>query len=241
MCGIAGFSLSPKERLDARALSTALLTEIQSRGRDATGAAWTDRAAKKVRVSKAPIPAYAFTASRLARMEADTLTAVLHTRFATKGTPKNNGNNHPIMSPPIVGVHNGIITNDDDLFTVIERDRKAQVDSEAAFALLAESEDDPTYTLGDLQGRVALAWLDTRNADRLHLARVEGSPLAVAQTKRGSLVFASTGHLLTAALKRCGMTAHWMDEVDEYTYLNAQFGRLDEYLPVFTPAESLTA
>lgn len=241
MCGIAGFSLNPKERLDARALSAALLTEIQVRGRDATGAAWTDRAAKKVRVSKAPIPAPAFTASRLTRMDPDTLTAVLHTRYATKGTPKNNGNNHPIMCKPIVGVHNGIITNDDDLFTVLERDRQAQVDSEAAFALLADADDEPTHVLGDLQGRVALAWLDTRNADRLHLARVEGSPLAVAQTKRGSLVFASTATLLRGALNRLGRTAHWMDEVDEYTYLNATFGRLDEYLPVFTPVEALTA
>lgn len=240
MCGIAGFSLNPKERLDARALATALLTEIKVRGRDATGAAWTDRDAKKVRVSKAPVPADAFTATRLMRMDPGTLTAVLHTRYATKGSPKNNGNNHPIMCKPIVGVHNGMIRNDDDLFTVIQRERQAQVDSEAAFALLAESEDDPVYTLGDLEGTVALAWLDTRNADRLHLARVEGSPLAVAQTKKGSLVFASTPGLLRAALNRVSLTSTWMDSVDEYTYLNAQFGRLNEYLPVFAPADTLT-
>lgn len=241
MCGIAGFSLTGKEKIDPRPLAEALLLEIQSRGRDATGMAWTDRKASRIRVRKGAMPAGRFVAKSLKALPAQTTTAVLHTRYATQGSPQDNGNNHPILRDPIVGVHNGHIVNDGDLFAQLREQRLAEVDSEAAFALLAGTTDRPEEVLGRLEGRAALAWLDRRNADRLHLARVTGSPLAVAQTKGGSLIFASTRMNLQAALLRAGIKAAWQDELDEGTYLTAQFGRVCDYLPVSMPDPELLA
>jgi glucosamine 6-phosphate synthetase-like amidotransferase/phosphosugar isomerase protein len=61
-----------------------------------------------------------------------------HCRLKTKGTELNNVNNHPIVRERVVGVHNGVISNDDMLFTGHEKEfgRNGRVDSEIIFALI---------------------------------------------------------------------------------------------------------
>ena len=173
MCGIAGFCLSREEHVNAKKLSMSLLNQIVARGEDATGASWvqSDKASKKatIAVSKAPVPAYNFE-QYLSQMPTGVRRAILHTRWATKGTPENNLNNHPIVSGKIVGVHNGVIGNDDNVFRYLKEARQAQVDSEAIFALLNRTKYSPSDVLKSLSGRVAIAWLDARDKRDLHLA-----------------------------------------------------------------------
>jgi len=61
-----------------------------------------------------------------------------HCRLKTKGTELNNVNNHPIIRDNIVGVHNGMISNDDYLFDHYSDKfkRNGKVDSEIIFALI---------------------------------------------------------------------------------------------------------
>jgi len=61
-----------------------------------------------------------------------------HTRQQTKGTYLKNENNHPIVANKTIGVHNGIIFNDDILFTAYddEIEREGTVDSEIIFRLI---------------------------------------------------------------------------------------------------------
>ena len=61
-----------------------------------------------------------------------------HTRFETKGTFANNFNNHPIWSGKVIGVHNGHINNDEELWKSTGKvgARKGKVDSEIIFHLL---------------------------------------------------------------------------------------------------------
>jgi len=61
-----------------------------------------------------------------------------HTRAQTKGSPKFNENNHPIIANKTIGVHNGIIDNDDLLFAKYKNsiEREGQVDSEIIFKLI---------------------------------------------------------------------------------------------------------
>jgi glucosamine 6-phosphate synthetase-like amidotransferase/phosphosugar isomerase protein len=61
-----------------------------------------------------------------------------HCRLKTKGTELDNRNNHPIICNKIVGVHNGCISNDDDLFRIYAKmfGRNGEVDSEIIFALI---------------------------------------------------------------------------------------------------------
>ena len=232
MCGIAGFCLAQGEQIDSRKLANSLLIQIQSRGRDATGAAWVNKSDPKTKkttisISKAPVPADRF-GGYLEQMGRGTRRAILHTRWATKGSPQNNLNNHPIVSGKIVGVHNGVLTNDDAVFDYFGEQRKAQVDSEAAFALLNRTIHTPQEVLRSLQGRAALAWLDARDKRDLHLARCNESPLAIAQTAMGSLVFASTMPLLVDACEDARLELTWAENIQPYTYLRIRNGEILE-------------
>lgn len=57
-----------------------------------------------------------------------------HTRAATGSTPANNRNNHPFISGEVVGVHNGILSNDRELAKKLNLDLKGECDSEVIFA-----------------------------------------------------------------------------------------------------------
>ena len=141
---------------------------------------------------------------------------ILHTRFTTQGSETNNLNNHPVRVGPVVGVHNGMISNDDQLFRLmgVQDKRQGQVDTEAIFASifygpqLGETGafrrlpgcEGPADALSEVRGSAAVAWLDERDeAGVLHLARTRTSPLAWAQTAGGSLIFASTADVVGEA------------------------------------------
>ena len=235
MCGIAGFSVASNHNIDARMLSKHLLNEIVMRGQDATGMAWTDRDGK-VWYSKIDTSAPTFIRTHLDELDADAKTVILHTRYATKGDPAIEGNNHPIVRPGIVGVHNGVIPNDDEVFDMLNTDRLAQVDSEAAFALISESGMHPTEALTLLDGRVALGWINTNESDTLHVARWQGSPLAVGQSRLGTFVFASTLSMLAKAGSKAGLKFTMIQDVPEGWYLRVRNGVIHDRLPIGAPA-----
>jgi glucosamine 6-phosphate synthetase-like amidotransferase/phosphosugar isomerase protein len=118
---------------------------------------------------------------------------LVHVRDYTKGHPRIEANNHPIRHGAVVGVHNGIIFNDDELMASHGFDRaepQMTVDSEAIFAL-AELSGGAAEALGELRGSMATAWLDERRPGTIFLARGVGRPLWVG-TGREETFFAST-------------------------------------------------
>lgn len=234
MCGIAGYNLSPNDSLDATRLARGLLLAIEHRGRHATGAAWCDEAGK-VWYDKDGVSATAYV-PRLA-LSPLALSAVLHTRFATQGSPSDNGNNHPIALPGITGTHNGCLDNDGAIFDLLGVEREAEVDSEAIFALLAYGSDLPTpgEALELVEGDAAVAWIETARPRTLHLARLTGRPLAIGRTAGGSLVYASTPDCLVEGCKAAGVTLNEVREVAEGTYLRVLRGEV-KTVERFTPA-----
>ena len=249
MCGISGFSLNPSDPTitNARLLAGTLLLGIEHRGRDATGACWFDPYDKPF-VQKHAVTATAFV--RNLSMWKRTTDAILHTRAWTQGSPTNNDNNHPIITGPVIGVHNGGIWNDYELFKEMsDVNRIADVDSEAAFAAIAYgigrlnngSADRLSDLLESIQGSAALAWYDSDDDNRtLHLARLNSSPLVVAQNQHGSFFFASTKQAIVDALARTnGSDIVFLEELKEGTYIAVREGRIIA-CETFTPASYTT-
>lgn len=208
------------------------------------------------------MPAYRFIKETLS-VARKTPLCILHTRAATQGHESNNHNNHPIVvRNQIIGVHNGMVYNDSNIFRDlgIEDRRIAEVDSEAIFAALAyggekyvsdaivnaertriKDYERPIHALAEIEGSASVAWMDVEDRDVLHLSRIWTSPLVWAQTTTGSLVFASTWAALGDVEKAFpSLTFEHFEEAKEGEYLRVRQGRIEEY-ETFTPASFYSA
>lgn len=158
ICGIAGFSLNPNATVDATVLSAALALSIESRGGHATGIAHYHPHQKAVLVTKDGVTAYEFIDRIMESVDPKCRAAIIHTRFGTKGSSDVNENNHPIVLPGIVGVHNGIITNDEEVTKKLELDRVAEVDSEVLFHIIRDQ--GVRHVAEHVHGDAAVAWMN---------------------------------------------------------------------------------
>jgi glucosamine 6-phosphate synthetase-like amidotransferase/phosphosugar isomerase protein len=194
MCGIAGYSLSPDSPVGRTLAAQALLAGIAERGADAVGYA-SRGAGEDISVTKLRGGASALL-DEIA-VPQDAVHTLIHVRDYTKGRPEITANNHPIRHGAIVGIHNGLIENDDELldrYGIERQEPDMTVDSEAIFAVMELRQNDPRG-LAELRGAMATAWLDEREPERLYLARGVARPLWLGVT-RGALFFASTQRAL---------------------------------------------
>src|ERR1051325_6846715 len=169
MCGIAGYSLSSRSDLDRTLAAQSLLAGIAERGADAVGYAHRGPADRYATVVKQRTPARQLLERIGGPDSAPEL--LVHGRDYTKGHPSIAANNHPVRHGPVVGIHNGIILNDDDLlapFSCARSEPRMTVDSEAIFAIAAHSRNDPR-ALERLRGAMATAWVDEREPTLLYL------------------------------------------------------------------------
>src|SRR5919202_5065747 len=203
MCGIAGYSVSGKSGVDRTLAAQILLAAISERGSDASGYAFrgpgVPLAIHKQRTAASEL-------LELVGLPDGATQVLLHVRDHTKGHPSLAANNHPIRHGAMVGVHNGIIANDDELFArhAIGRDEPGMtVDSEIIFALAERSRGRTAEALEQLVGSMATAWLDETRPELL-LARGMGRPLWIG-TMDGALFFASTRHALELVERYCGL------------------------------------
>jgi glucosamine 6-phosphate synthetase-like amidotransferase/phosphosugar isomerase protein len=191
MCGIAGYSLSQSSSVDRTLAAQALLAAIAERGADAVGYAF--RGADETR---AAVHKQRSGASKLlddVSVPAGATQLLVHVRDYTKGHPSIAANNHPVRHESVVGIHNGIIFNDDELLDGHEcarREDGMSVDSEAIFALAAHAGGDPR-ALESLRGSMAAAWMDERRPNVVTIVRGVGRPLWIG-TARDETFFAST-------------------------------------------------
>lgn len=158
ICGLAGFSLNPNATVDATVLSAALALSIESRGGHATGIAHYHPHQKAVLVTKDGVTAYEFIDQIMESVDPKCRAAIIHTRFGTKGSSDVNENNHPIVLPGIVGVHNGIVSNDDEVTEKLELDRVAEVDSEVLFHIIRDQ--GVRHVAEHVHGDAAVAWMN---------------------------------------------------------------------------------
>lgn len=216
---------------------------IEHRGQHATGFGW-QRADGATMYWKHP--GKATQVARKAGMKGNITSAIGHTRFATQGKPEITGpasNNHPLVEPGIVLVHNGVVSNDADIFDKMPKEWKRvnEVDSQAIACLLAYPEvfgyDDGVSALeGELVADYALAWLRVDDPGALHLAVGAGRPMHIGQTRRGDLVMASEDRCLDDIERWSGLAIGHRSKVPDGTYMRVFDGDITE-LRSFTPKE----
>ena len=197
MCGIAGYSLSPDSPVERTLAAQALLAGISERGADAVGYAYRSGAGV-VEVAKLRGGASALLDE--IEVPGTASEALIHTRDFTKGHPDIDANNHPIRHGSVVGVHNGVISNDDDVlarYGILRWEPEMTVDSEAIFALMEHRRHKPK-ALRELHGTMAAAWLDERHSGTLFLARGISRPLWIGR-RETEVFFASTRRALRIA------------------------------------------
>jgi glucosamine 6-phosphate synthetase-like amidotransferase/phosphosugar isomerase protein len=225
MCGIAGYSLSDSSSVDRTLAAQALLAGIAERGADAAGYAFRGAGAG-VTVVKQRCGASELLDA--VHVPAGTNEVLVHVRDYTKGHPTIEANNHPIRHGSVVGIHNGIIENDEELFARHGWARAhpaMTVDSEAIFALAEDRRHDPA-ALEELYGAMAAAWLDERQPAQVFLARGVGRPLWVGTGSREAF-FASTRAGLEVVERTLCMTLK-KQEVSEGRLVQLEAGRLGE-------------
>jgi len=190
---------------------------IERRGRHATGYAYIDDGATEL--VKADISARDFV--KVAPMFTDEFTVrpraiLLHTRYATQGSPSINQNNHPIHSKVsgLTLIHNGWLTNEAKILSKYNLTKDAAVDSETVLRLIEffiEKKKKRIITairlaMKELRGVFACALISAKYPDTVWLWR-SGNPLHTYSCETtGAFVFASTFDLLYQAIDGADMT-----------------------------------
>ena len=237
MCGIYG--VIPLKGMSVRkAVLRQVLKNLarcsQARGTHATGYAFTS--SQGVEVFKHNVSAETFftldnykSVVRTGFNQKNLFSVIGHTRHQTKGSHTNTNNNHPILTGDIVGVHNGMIHNDDEIFRQLDEKsegeikRIAQVDSEAIFALInyyAKNHKFPEKVTGskmighvsnptsraiaragsELTGSFACACVDAENPSAVWLFRGNGPINVKHYKKEGLVLFASVENYITKSV-----------------------------------------
>ncbi|MBL8858972.1 MAG: hypothetical protein JNL28_10735 [Planctomycetes bacterium] len=132
-----------------------------------------------------------------------------HTRLVTNGFQSNEDNNQPVIANGTVGIHNGIIVNDADLWSKFgPSKRKSDVDTEVLVNILRKHFDDK----GDLTWATQQAYKEIKGAasiafvfdklDDLLLATNTGSLHYIADEQRTFFAFASERFILASLCDR---------------------------------------
>lgn len=217
MCGLFGY-YSLKDNVPERGEISTLAITSSIRGTDAVGVAHGEVIAKKSR------PAVEAIESILPDVFEKYLMG--HTRAATKGSKEIPHNNHPIKVPcqfgNIIFAHNGVIDNDDELFSKYGLPRTGQVDSEIIGRLIAhflkgDSIDSMIEAIAEtskkLRGSLAVTVYTSWIENTLFLFR-RRNPLCIAMDPTRYIVFyASTDDIIEKSFKQ-NMNS-WFEEEQE--------------------------
>ena len=223
MCGIFGIANYSEKKLsilreeDLSKLTINLLEESEIRGTDASGICiLSDNSIGifKDKVKGSKIKDFSGFKSLLEKisMGKEFRSLIGHTRAQTKGSPKFNENNHPIVANKTIGVHNGIIGNDDSLFNKYKNkiEREGEVDSEIIFRLIdmyiADGEsiiDAVKKTSKEISGSYACAFINLDCPNYLTIFKGLAYPtlhIYIYDIEK-VIIFASSSLILDSAIK----------------------------------------
>ncbi len=227
MCGIFGVFAKSTSQYDSEVLSPVLkrlAVLSESRGKESSGFSFWNERQKEIQVLRAPIAVsemlqdQKFTnilSQNLLKNEsllngngngnghhAHPFAVIGHSRLVTNGTQLEDQNNQPVIKGGVVGVHNGIIVNVNQLWEKYpELDRTSEVDTEVMLAIFRYYLEKTNSlkaaalkTFQDVFGTVATA-LVFEDLHKALIATNNGS-LYILTNDKDILIFASEKYIL---------------------------------------------
>ena len=229
MCGIFGLIVDRDAGYESAFIGKSLTTLAllsESRGKDSSGLVFRNESETELHVLKGAVPIsyllkrkeVGHQIDRMSRLthnggsvgQKSAFAVMGHSRLVTNGSQISDANNQPVIKDGVIGIHNGIIVNENELWSRYpEIRREYEIDTEVMLALtrkyLRDDWDVATAvskTIKEIFGTVAAAFfVDDRNA--FTLATNNGS-LYVLTDERGLFAFASEEYFL----KKLSETMH---------------------------------
>jgi glucosamine--fructose-6-phosphate aminotransferase (isomerizing) len=156
MCGIFGLIAHRGSEYDPSFIRKALTTLArlsESRGKDSSGLVFRNESEKELQILKGAVPLSYLFKRREVKHQLDSLVhsnsrgpktapqstfAVMgHSRLVTNGSQLRDENNQPVVKDGIIGIHNGIIVNENEIWSAHpEMKRAYEIDTEVMLALV---------------------------------------------------------------------------------------------------------
>ena len=231
MCGIFGVitnreSALKKSDLDHMVNKLFILSE--ARGKESAGIAIKNKASNRITVLKKSIAASQLIASDEYKnfyndslkglfdkngLLSDSFALIAHARLVTNGTQENNNNNQPCIKDGAVAVHNGIITNVDELWNNHpELNRKYEVDTEVLLSLIRnrlettkELNSSVQNGFSQIEGTASMAILQD-DINKVVIATNNGSLYYAFNQQKNLIVFASEQFILKTLIADLNLT-----------------------------------
>ena len=251
MCGIFGV-ISKKEAKYSKSFIEKSLTSLakfsESRGKDTSGLCVFDQKDNKLIINKGNTHTTELFKKKNVKDSlkylhtSDTKFAFGHSRLVTNGTQLNANNNQPILKDGVIGIHNGIITNEDELWGVNpDINREYEIDTEVLLALIRKElnltnniEASVAKSISSIEGTASVA-LMFDDYDKFVLATNNGS-LYILQAE-DIIFFASERAMMNSFIKKCNLKSIVPDfkvfqlsyntifsvDIDSFTLLNTNF------------------
>lgn len=224
MCGIASVIINKKDnhKTGKRVFKT-LMIGNEARGKDSTGVLTINRSNKTFSLFKSTVKSSEFmNRKKFKQVEGDVY--IGHTRFATKGAVTER-NAHPLVKDKIILVHNGMISNDDEL-AKSNNNQQFQVDSEVLLPIVQEEAWDK---LQKLQGTANfIAW--NKETNILYIERHDNPLYWYVNEDEGIIALSSRGNELE--LIQTFLDGGELKEVDNDTLFKVNLDTLEMESPI---------
>jgi hypothetical protein len=227
MCGIFGLIIDDSKDYGSAFIRESLTTLAQlseSRGKDSSGLVFRNDSERELQVFKGTLTLNKLLKTKEVERQLDrmlditykkrepdrktTFAVMGHSRLVTNGSQLNDENNQPVVKDGMIGIHNGIIVNDAELWSRHpELQRTYEIDTEVMLALIRKyiREDWDlasaiSKTVRQIFGTVAAAFF-LEDLNMFALATNNGS-LYVSSNAIGFFAFASEEYFLRKLAKQ---------------------------------------